>query len=531
MAFRTQDLRKTVRRERGASGGLRRLYPRLLRDDSVTPKVALAIRFFETKLGTARRELDGETLTQLFGDPKLARCIVGCLGRWYRYRARTFADVLGEERAAGLAEQGLRTPRDLRALAFERANRDGGFVQPSDRARFLADLAPGLDLAEADQLLWLDAEDQAILTRVGLVPVAKEVVALYNLRVLETLLRNARTARFALQGDRGALDAVCARHGVRATVSGRAVTLSGKQDALGSWTRHGARVARAALTLLADGVLGPGEVEAQFGVEAYRVQLDRPLLDDALPRAGWAARAATWEPVERLVAGLLAERRAGRLAGWRLKRWPEPLVTEGGAVWAEFALTRGTIAIHLLPLTARQLRDDAAALRELAERAPVIALVGGGGELRQAPEGLTVLPLEGQRAAAQLADFIERTFPASAAEATPEWLAALVDAARAAGSLAESELARRLDCAEELVAARLAALDEAETGVVYIDGFGLCAEEFLGRARAVLDEEGARNGGHLDLGLLGRKLRALAGRNEGLHALIAHLTGDLRLAA
>ncbi len=140
MAFRTQDLRKTVRRERGASGGLRRLYPRLLRDDSVTPKVALAIRFFETKLGTARRELDGETLTQLFGDPKLARCIVGCLGRWYRYRARTFADVLGEERAAGLAEQGLRTPRDLRALAFERANHDGGFVHPSDRARFLADL-------------------------------------------------------------------------------------------------------------------------------------------------------------------------------------------------------------------------------------------------------------------------------------------------------------------------------------------------------------------------------------------------------
>ena len=205
-------------------------------------------------------------------------------------------------------------------------------------------------------------------------------------------------------------------------------------------------------------------------------------------------------------------------------------MTEGGAVWAEFALTRGTIAIHLLPLTARQLRDDAAALRELAERAPVIALVGGGGEMRQAPAGLTVLPLEGDRAAAQLADFIERTFPASAAEARPEWLAALVDAARAAGSLAESELARRLDCAEELVAARLAALDEA-AGVVYIDGFGLCAEEFLGRARAVLDEEHARNGGHLDLALLGRKLRALAGRNEGLHALIAHLTGDLRLAA
>ena len=68
-------------------------------------------------------------------------------------------------------------------------------------------------------------------------------------------------------------------------------------------------------------------------------------------------------------------------------------------------------------------------------------------------------------------------------------------------------------------------------GVLYIDGFGLCSEGFLDRARALVDEEQARNAGHLDLGLLGRKLRALTGRNEGLHALIAHLAGDLRLAA
>ncbi|MDP9372164.1 MAG: hypothetical protein M3Q65_06860, partial [Chloroflexota bacterium] len=100
-----------------------------------------------------------------------------------------------------------------------------------------------------------------------------------------------------------------------------------------------------------------------------------------------------------------------------------------------------------------------------------------------------------------------------------------------AGSLAESDLARRLDCTEEAVAGRLAALDGAEAGVVYIDGFGLCSDGFLEGARELFDGETTRNGGRLDLGTLGRKLRKLTGRNEGLHALIAHLSGELQLAA
>ena len=527
MAFRAQDLRKTVRKEQGRE--LRRLFPRLLRDEAIVPKVGIAIRYFETKLGLLRRELDGETLAQLFGDPKLARCLIGCLGRSYRYRTRTFADVIGEERAGTLAARGLTVPRELRALAYEEANRRGGFVAPADRARFLDSLVPELDLVEAEQLLWLDAPDQAILTRVGPLPTAAEILALYNFQTLETLLRNARVARLALRGERGVVEAVCRRHGVKTTVEGGTVALHGRQDVFGSWTRHGTRLARAALALLGDGTLGPGEAEVQLGSEAFSVELDSRLLGEALPPGTWSAPAATWAAAEDYVPALAAERRAGRLAGWRLKRWPDPPVTERGAVWSEYAIARGTIAIGLLPLTAAQVRADAAALQSLAERVPFIVLVGG--TLREAPAGLTVLPLDGPGAAAALADYLERTFPSGAAEATPEWLTALSDAARAAGSLAESDLARRLDCSDEAVAARLAALDGGEAGVVYIDGFGLCSEGFLEGARALLDEETARNGGRLDLGTLGRKLRALTGRNEGLHALIAHLSGELQLAA
>ena len=100
-----------------------------------------------------------------------------------------------------------------------------------------------------------------------------------------------------------------------------------------------------------------------------------------------------------------------------------------------------------------------------------------------------MLPLEGEGAAAALSDYLERTFPVDAGELPPTWLTALADAARATGSIAESELARRLDCAEELVAGRLAPLAAGVDDVIYIDGFGLCDDDFLDRARALLDGE------------------------------------------
>jgi hypothetical protein len=52
----------------------------------------------------------------------------------------------------------------------------------------------------------------------------------------------------------------------------------------------------------------------------------------------------------------------------------------------------------------------------------------------------------------------------------------------------------------------------------------------LGQARALIHEEMSGNRARLDLSRLGRRLRGLIGRNEGLHALIAYLSGELRPA-
>lgn len=525
MAFRLQDLCKTTRRASGS--GLPWLFPRLLGDGRLDPRLGIALRFFETHLGRPRHELDAEALITLFGDPRLARGLIRCLSHTYRYRTRPLADVLGAECAAALAARGLTTPAHLRALAYARANQNGGFVAPERRTAFLVDLIDGLHPTEIERALWLDAPDRAPLVRDGPLPTAADVRSRYNIQVLETLLCSAPESHFALRGDRKLVEAVAARHAVRVSVDAAGVTLHGRPDACGSWARHGVRVARTALTLLAAGALGPGTATVQLGDRRYEVRLDAAQLRKALPARGWSAPATVWEEANTVACAVQTLRRHGRLAGWRLYRWPEPLVAEQGVLWPEFTLRRGATSIGLLPLPAAQLAADAAALSALAERLSFIILAHPGVP-RDIPAALTVMPCGDGRLGALLGAHLECRGVGDGHDVLPEWLATLTDAARAAGSLAESDLGRRLDCPEDEVGLRLTPATDTASDLAYIDGFGLCTAILLGQARALIREEMSGNRGRLELARLGRRLRPLVGRNEGLHALIAYLSGELR---
>ena len=118
--LKLQDLRKTTRRT--GDGDLRIVYPRFLRDRTLAPRIDMAVRYLEAALGRTRRELDEEVIIQLFGDHKLARCIIGCLAASYRHRARTFAEVLPPEQCAALAAAGISTPSELRLWLFRAVN-------------------------------------------------------------------------------------------------------------------------------------------------------------------------------------------------------------------------------------------------------------------------------------------------------------------------------------------------------------------------------------------------------------------------
>jgi hypothetical protein len=281
---------------------------------------------------------------------------------------------------------------------------------------------------------------------------------------------------------------------------------------------------------LGTGALGPGSAIVQWGPQRYEVRLDAPLLRKALPPRCWSAPVDTWKAVDATVRAMQTLRRQGRLAGWRLRWWAEPLVAESGLIWPELTLQRSATSVHLLPLPTAQLVTDAAALAALSERLSFIVLAHP--EVPpDLPAGLTVVPGAEARLATLLPAFLERQGVDSGHDALPEWLAALINVARATGVLSESDLARRLDCAEEEVSARLAPAAATTDDLVYIDGFGLCMLPWLVRARVLIDEETAGNGGRLELARLGRRLRDLVGHNQGLHALIAYLSGELQPVA
>src|SRR5205823_2831163 len=126
MPLSVKDVRFMVRR---SADGTPTLHPRLLKDRSIAASVDVALQYFETLRGSARRELDPEALVHFFGDYKVARGMVASLGRVYRYRAPRLDQVVTLTAARRLKRAGLGTPGDLRVLLWDEANADGaGFL-------------------------------------------------------------------------------------------------------------------------------------------------------------------------------------------------------------------------------------------------------------------------------------------------------------------------------------------------------------------------------------------------------------------
>lgn len=256
MAFALSDVRVTSRRSRGGDPVL---YPKLLRDPSILPKISIAVDYFESMLGRERREMDTEVLVQFFGDHKLARCIVACLGRAYRFRQPQVRQAVSASSFARLREANLDTPSALRFGLYDCLN-DGhhGFLPTTARERVLGRLEEryGIIAGELEPLYTLDDPERALLTKLGETPRPADVVAQYNAGALETLLRYARHVDLSLDlPDKRASDAVlalCAANGVDAATAGDpgALRIAGRQDALGSWARFGRKVARSCAQLI-----------------------------------------------------------------------------------------------------------------------------------------------------------------------------------------------------------------------------------------------------------------------------------------
>lgn len=534
------DLRKTTRRS--GSGDLRTVYPRFLRDRALVPRIDMAIRYLEGMLGRPRRELDDEVIVQLFGDHKLARCVVACLAASYRHRPLTFAEVLPPEQCASLLEAGIATPSDLRLWLYRYVNRaHAGFASAEQRSAILHEAgdAFGLKPRQIEQLIGLDQPANAVLARLAPKPTADDLLARFNYETAAALLASASLVRISLArvpSNAAALRALCARSGVSAELSGRELVLHGRQDAMGSWVRMGTRLVRLLSDLLVCGLparSGEALIAAPDGGE-WRFRLDAEVFADlgapepsAPPAYDADLLLAMYGRAETLPADYAALRRAGGTGGWALRRTNEPLIHAGTVMPAFFVAIRSG---QRVPLVAA--RVDAAT-GAVSPRRPLVALLPEGAATSQpAEQAMPTLRYSHRADVAALPGLLAYALGEAERTEGAALVASVIAEAAEAGVLAEPRLAERLGCAEEDVWAWLArpAARAAcqERGLEYVEGFGLCTADVLRRAHSVASEVAVGQGsGPAEpvraVRVLGRRLREVTGASEGIECLIAYL--------
>ena len=384
MALPIADLRFTTRRN-GAEPPW--LYPRLLRDRSVLPKIDIAVQYFESMLGRQRRDFDAEVLVHFFGDHRLTRGLVAALARTYRFRSPMLAEVVSSEALERLRRDGIASPRELRLQLFDRVNDFGfGFLPPAERGSVLGQLERELALpaGQLETLLQLDADECAELVRVGAEPEPGDVQAHYNVSVLFSMLRYAERVELRLNPRSNDLpDAalrLCAANGVEASAEreGPAVllTLRGRPDALGQWVRHGRRVARCVVLLLERERAAISEGSAELVLRRRRLILR--LTPELLDFLAGSDRPAGWDDLLGWDQPAFSPplRGATLPPGWSFRRWPEPEGWRAGTLVPDAALRIGSRRVLVCGVRSPGHAERLAAIASRARTGDPLLFVG-----------------------------------------------------------------------------------------------------------------------------------------------------------
>jgi predicted nuclease of restriction endonuclease-like RecB superfamily len=383
MSFRLADLKKSVRKTKDGH----HVIPSRLEGRGATFKIEFVLQQFEDHVGRPRRMLDPDMLLDFVGDARLGRGLVATLGQWYRMRARTFAEVL-EDRGAGLLNHGIAGPVDLRACLYAAVNRGGkGYLDPEGETLCWQGQARALGARRETlaKLMLLDRPEEAILVRTGPRPTAADVMAAYNARAHTTLLRSATDIMLECDAHPMRLERAARVWAdaleVEWEVTDGTLRLLGRADALGCWTRHGRRVERAALELLALAELGVhavrGHVEVAEKSPAFR------WTTGVLPLLGAECGSPLYEKLPEQVAALAVrlrrERDRAHAGAWNIRRAAHVLGVEGGVCLPHLELRRGDLSLYLR-LAGPELAEGAVeALLPFQAKTPV-ALVAWSGE-------------------------------------------------------------------------------------------------------------------------------------------------------
>lgn len=178
--------------------------PHLLGPRQHTRELEALIALYEAYVGKDRAGFPADRPAELIGDYRVARCLAICLSDWYEWRPVAWPGAASTAEAEALAAAGIDDPSRLRLALYDWVNAAGaGYLISADRDTALDAFAADLGIARhtLDDLLWLDAEERAVLTRTAEGTPSPRALALrYNQQVFEALLCNASQVELTIPG-------------------------------------------------------------------------------------------------------------------------------------------------------------------------------------------------------------------------------------------------------------------------------------------------------------------------------------------
>jgi predicted nuclease of restriction endonuclease-like RecB superfamily len=480
MAFRLEDFRKTTRKSTEGKRVPASVFPHQMRDKKALARLELAIRTFDTLVGKRRGEMDAAVMADFFGDPRLARGVIACLGRFYRYQTPAFTEIVGDTAVQRLLQAGLSSPMALRAHTYTYVNAQyDGFLTEDQRAKCYGELAMPFGLVghEWASLVHLDREENQIQTRLCAAPNPAQIAALYNFHALDTVLR--RSTKIVLENlslsstDAADVRALARHLGVQAAISagGACITLT-DQEMSSLLPRRPGQLGRCFLMLIQafGSTCLSGHTDALLGTRAFRLTFTAEALKTLGSRLGTQSSfRRRFEAMDILHKDFLKLRTQGKAAGWRIQRLPEPIVTTQGVLLPDFTLTRSNRRVHLM--LSEEVTDE--------WDAPVLCLALGRKSISACDilthaEGLIV----------NLFALPENAGTVQAAPDVPSGLRTLCDRAAANGMVPVADAQRALHLLDEgplIDWVRRA----ADSRVHYLPGIGLCSHALVAAINAM----------------------------------------------
>ncbi|MGH2388082.1 MAG: hypothetical protein ACRDIE_07730, partial [Chloroflexota bacterium] len=472
MPFRIADIKKTVR-SRG--DGERYLHPKLLDAAAAEGQVGLALAYFQARLGRKRRDFEPELLVRFFGEPKPARGLVACLSPTYRWRTQSFAEVLDARDLARLGRRGIHSPSELRLHLFDLVNQEGDGFLAGDH-----DVSPpaqrlGLSAPKLDQLFTLDAEENAVLVRVGEVPEPALVVALYNFQVVHALIRNCMFLEFPEINDAAcrALGDACRAYGVTLSEQAGAARLHNRADAFGNFSRWGGRVARALHTAAsaAPSLLKSGRARLHVNGKPAWYLFDRGTLSALTGARGIVRRAM---PLPELAERWQRRRPAGGTGGWQFIGAAEPVISMAGLAVPPHAMRRDERLVLLWPVASAADVADVRALHDADLSVLAIRLPGCAESL---PAEIAALEWGAEIGVAEITAALNARWGGGRVDAAAQALEGLLAEVEARGFVPEPQASEALGCGSPAeLPGRLRVLDP-DRGT-FMPGLGLCSPAF-----------------------------------------------------